>query len=191
MTCRRFLVVAATEAEAAYVPSDLPLTITGLGKTAAAVGTARALAGADLESLTVVNVGTAGALRAGFSGLHVPGTVLNHDMNAEVIRALGYDPEEMLEIDGGDSTVLASGDVFVADPAVRDALARRADLVDMEGYAVAYACRCFGVPVRLVKHVSDNADEVALDWPARVDRSAQVLGRWLEEHCGHGSGIPT
>ena len=61
--------------------------------------------------------------------------------------------------------MLASGDVFVADPAVRDPLARRADLVDMEGYAVAYACRRFGVPVRLVKHVSDNADEVALDWP--------------------------
>ncbi len=191
MTRRRCLVVAATEAEAAYVPSELPLTITGLGKTAAAVGTAQALAGADLESLTVVNVGTAGALRAGLSGLHLPGVVLNHDINAEVIRALGYDPEEMLEIDGGDSTVLASGDVFVADPAVRDALARRADLVDMEGYAVAYACRRFGVPVRLVKHVSDNADEVALDWPARVDSSAQVLGRWLEEHFGHGSGIPT
>ena len=32
MTRRRFLVVAATEAEAAYVPSELPLTITGLGK---------------------------------------------------------------------------------------------------------------------------------------------------------------
>jgi adenosylhomocysteine nucleosidase len=183
VTRQRFLVVAATEAEAAYVPSQLPLVVTGLGKTAAAVATARALAGADPGGLIVVNVGTAGALRAGLTGLHVPGTVINHDMNADVIRALGYDPEDMLEVDGGDSTVLASGDVFVADPAARDALARRADLVDMEGYAVAYACRRFGIPVRLVKHVSDNADEVALDWPARVDRSAQVLGAWLEQQC--------
>ena len=183
MTRHRFLVVAATKAEAAYVPSQLPLVITGLGKTAAAVGTARALAGADLAGLTVVNVGTAGALRPGRAGLHVPGTVLNHDMNVDVIRALGYDPEETLELAGGDSRVLASGDVFVADPAIRDQLARRADLVDMEGYAVAYACRQFGVPVRLVKHVSDNADEVALDWAERVNRSAQELGTWLEEHC--------
>jgi nucleoside phosphorylase len=49
----------------------------------------------------------------------------------------------------------------------------------MEGYAVAYACRRFGVPVRLVKHVSDNADSSALDWPALVDRSAAALGEWL------------
>jgi adenosylhomocysteine nucleosidase len=187
VTRQRFLVVAATKAEAAYVPDQLPVVVTGLGKTAAAVGTARALAGVELVGLTVVNIGTAGALWPGLGGLHVPGMVLNHDINADVIRALGYDPEEVLEVDGGDSTVLASGDVFVADPAVRDQLARRADLVDMEGYAVAYVCRRFGVSVRLVKHVSDNADEKALDWPTRVDRIAQVLGTWLEEHCGHAA----
>ena len=50
-------------------------------------------------------------------------------------------------------------------PLVRDRLAERADLVDMEGYAVAFACRRLGVPVRLVKHVSDRADDSALDWP--------------------------
>ena len=49
----------------------------------------------------------------------------------------------------------------------------------MEGYAVAFACARIGVPVRLVKHVSDNADESALDWPAMVDRSAHELGEWL------------
>jgi adenosylhomocysteine nucleosidase len=78
--------------------------------------------------------------------------------------------------------VLASGDVFVTDPAVRSALARRADLVDMEGYAVVYACRRMGVAVRLVKHVSDNADASALDWPRLVEHSARMLGGWLEEH---------
>ena len=165
--------------------------ITGLGKTAAAVGTARALAGVDMAGLTVLNIGTAGALRAGLVICILPRTVLNHDMNADAIRALGYDPEDVLELVGGDSSVLASGDVFVTDPVVRDALAQRADLVDMEGYAVAYACRHFDVPVRLVKHVSDNADELPLDWAARVDRSAQALGAWLEEHCGQFSGGPT
>ena len=75
--------------------------------------------------------------------------------------------------------MLATGDVFVTDPLVRTRLAGVASLVDMEGYAVAYACRQFGVPVRLVKHVSDNADEGALDWPAMVDASARVLGEWL------------
>ncbi|MGZ4777440.1 MAG: nucleosidase [Oryzihumus sp.] len=172
------VVVSATRAEARYVPDGVEVVVTGLGKTAAAVATTRALAGRELGDVTVVNLGTAGALRDGLEGLHEVGTVLNHDISADALRALGYDPGEVIEI-GASEVVLASGDVFVSDPQVRDALAARAHLVDMEGYAVAYACRAFGVPVRLVKHVSDNADETALDWPAMVDRSARVLGDWL------------
>ena len=36
-----------------------------------------------------------------------------------------------------------------------------------------------GVPVRLVKHVSDSADESALDWASMVEASAFALGEWL------------
>lgn len=176
------LVVVATRAEAACVPRHLPVVVTGMGKTAAAVATTRALLGVDPWRTLVVNIGTAGALRDGLEGLHVPGTAVNHDMNADAIRALGYDPQERLELEDGDDTVLASGDVFVTDPAVRAALAERAHLVDMEGYAVAFACRQMGVSVRLVKHVSDNADESALEWPELVAASAAVLGGWLERN---------
>lgn len=179
-----FLIVAATKAEAAYVPAGLRLLVTGLGKTAAATAVARELASYEtLDDLVVVNVGTAGALHDHHQGIFEPGVVLNHDINADAIRALGYDPEERLELGTGSAALtLATGDVFVTDPVVRAALAARADLVDMEGYAVAYVARSFGVPVRLVKHVSDNADESALDWPAMVDRSARALGEWLATH---------
>jgi nucleoside phosphorylase len=179
MPARHLLIVSATHAEAAHVPAGLPLVVTGLGKTAAATATAQALAGLDRNGLTVINIGTAGALRDGLDGIHLPGTVLNHDINAAAIRALGYDPQERLNVDDGDDTVLATGDVFVTDPVVRDALAERADLVDMEGYAVVYACRQYDVPVRLVKHVSDGADETAFDWPSVVAASARALGEWL------------
>ena len=64
---------------------------------------------------------------------------------------------------------------------LNDALSARADLVDMEGFAVAYAARRMGARCRLVKHVSDRADDSALDWPQQVDRSAQELARWLVE----------
>ena len=176
------LLVPDPSAEAAYVPVGLEVVLTGLGKTAAAVATTRALARRDdLDELVVVNIGTAGALRDGLSGLHLPGSVLNHDIDAEAVRALGYDPHELLEVPGGDPVVLATGDVFVTDPLVRDRLALAAHLVDMEWYAVAFAARSFGVPVRLVKHVSDEADESAMDWPSRVEASALVLGRWLED----------
>lgn len=177
------LVVAATEAEAAHVPAGLEVVVTGLGKTAAAAVTTRAVLERSGRDLAVVNIGTAGALRDGMTGLHEVGTVLNHDISADAIRALGYDPQDELAI-GSSEVVLASGDVFVSDPAVRASLARRAHLVDMEGYAVAFACRQLGVAVRLVKHVSDNADESALDWPAMVDRSARALGAWLAQAPG-------
>lgn len=179
----RTLVVAATRAEIAHVPSQYRRVVVGLGKTAAAFGTGRALGSLDPEVWAVVNIGTAGALHDHLEGLHLPGVVLNHELSAEAIRALGYDPQERLEIPGGDETVLATGDVFVSDPELRAALARRADLVDMEGYAVAWACRQLRVPVRLVKHVSDRADESALSWPEVVDASARVLGEWVAEHC--------
>ena len=180
----RFLVVCATAAEAVHLPADLPLVVTGMGKTAAAVATARALAAYDdVAGLTVLNVGSAGALRPGLTGVFEPGVVLNHDLSAEAIRALGHDPQERIEV-GESDVVLATGDVFVSDPAVRDALAERAHLVDMEGYAVAYAARAAGVPVRLVKHVSDAADEGALEWASLVDASARALGERVRELVG-------
>ena len=79
--------------------------------------------------------------------------------------------------------MLATGDVFVSDPAVRDRLAGRAHQADMEGYAVAYAAREAGVHVRLIKHVSDGADEGAMDWPTLVEVSAVALGEWLRENA--------
>lgn len=172
------LIVSATREEAAYVPSGLDLVVTGLGKTAAAAVVARELA-LRPATTSVINIGTAGALRDGMEGLHLPSRVLNHDISADALRSLGYDAEEWLELDGGADVALASGDVFVTDPVVRDKLAQHAHLVDMEGYAVAWAARRAGVPVTLVKHVSDNADDTAFDWPSMVDRSARELGSWV------------
>lgn len=179
----RYLIVAAVAGEARYVPAELPVVVTGVGKTAAAVAVSRALAERDTAGLVVLNIGTTGALRDGLSGLFLPSTVINHDVNAEAVRAIGLDPRDELSVDGGDGTVLASGDVFVTDPVVRERLAERAHLVDMEAYGVVFACQAHGVPVRVVKHVSDSADEAALDWPALVDASAKVLGEWVSENA--------
>ena len=179
----RCLVVAALRAEVAHVPNGLDVVITGIGKTAAAAVTTEALLARRGVDLIVLNVGTCGALRDEASGLYLPSTVINHDINGDAIRALGYEPADELTIDDGDGSVLASGDVFVTDHAVRSRLAERADLVDMEGYGVAYACRRLGVPVRLVKHVSDSADEGAYDWPSLVEASAVVLGDWLADNA--------
>ena len=174
------LVVAAIQSEAAHVPDGLEVLITGVGKSLAAVQVTRAICEHPRrDELVVVNIGTAGALRPDVAGLHEIGTVLNHDLSADAIRALGFDPQEEISLDGGRGVHLASGDLFVSDPSVRSRLAERAHLVDMEGYAIAYACRAMGVPLRMVKHVSDNADETAHDWSAAVDGSARALAGWL------------
>ena len=51
--------------------------------------------------------------------------------------------------------VLASGDAFIADTATRDVLGKRADLVDMEGYALATTAAA-AAAVSMAKHVSDE-----------------------------------
>ncbi|MFS0885997.1 nucleosidase [Aeromicrobium sp. 179-A 4D2 NHS] len=178
----RVLVVAATKSEAAYVPDHLRLVLTSIGKVEAASVTAAAIAQHRPE--LVLNVGTAGALRPGVAGLFLPSLVVNHDLSAAAIRALGHDPVDEIEIAGGDGTALATGDLFVTDPATRDLIAERAHLVDMEGFAVARACQLAHVPCRLVKVVSDTADDSAMDWPAVVDACARVLGDWLRDELG-------
>ena len=63
-----YLVVCAVAGEARYVPAGVPLVVTGVGKTPAAVAVSRALAERDTSDLVVLNVGTTG-LEAG-SGTH-------------------------------------------------------------------------------------------------------------------------
>ena len=55
--------------------------------------------------------------------------------------------------------------------------------IGMGKSATADLFRRLGVPVRLVKHVSDSADEGAHDWPSLVDASAVVLGAWLADNA--------
>ncbi|WP_137724352.1 nucleosidase [Prescottella subtropica] len=174
------LVVSATTEEAAHVPDGFDVVVTGIGKVAAAVAVSATLARYPAGRMPlVVNIGTAGGLHTHHSGLYVPSTAINHDISAEVLRSLGHRVHDVIDLDGGDGSVLATGDAFVSDAAVRDALAARADLVDMEGFAVASACERFGARCRLVKHVSDHADDTAMDWPAQIDASARVLADWL------------
>ena len=62
------LVVAAAASETRYLPADVDMVLTGLGKTAAAIATTRALAERtpqERAGLQVVNLGSCGALRPG------------------------------------------------------------------------------------------------------------------------------
>ncbi|GED98847.1 nucleosidase [Gordonia crocea] len=179
------LVVSATRAEAAHLRNGTRLVITGLGKATAAMALTAALTrsrhGIDPPVSTVVNIGTAGALHDHHSGLFLPSRVTEHDLDAQTLAGLGYPTASSWDIADGDGTVLATGDSFINDSARRAELAAIADLLDMEGAAFARVAAEFDVPLRLVKVVSDSADESAVDWPARIDAAAQLLADWFDD----------
>ncbi|WP_305783946.1 nucleosidase [Symbioplanes lichenis] len=179
----RPLLVVAVRLEADHLGTDLPVLITGMGKVNAALGLGATL-GAGPRPSEVINLGTAGGLRPGVSGTHVVGTVMQHDLDGDVLFKLtGEVTGPPLLVGDPAGPVLATGDAFINDDAARDALARDASLVDMEGYAVAAAAQQFGVPVRLVKHVSDDAGAgAAKSWRDSVADCSRLLGAWLAEH---------
>ena len=177
----RPLIVVALEEEAAAFPPDLPHLLTGPGKVAAAVATSWALS--RCEPSVVVNAGTAGALRDDVVGLHEIASVAQHDLDVSALEHItGRRFENVIDL-GRTGLRLVTGDEFVNDSAVRAALAREADLVDMEGFAVATAARRFGVRVRLVKFVSDGANESAgMAWPEQARLASEHLARWIADY---------
>ncbi|MER6399490.1 MULTISPECIES: nucleosidase [unclassified Kitasatospora] len=176
----RPLLVVAVREEAAYLGDRLPVLLTGIGKVNATAALATVLARGEHPS-EVVNLGTAGALRSGWAGTHTVVQVIQHDLDSPALLELtGRTYGAPLMVGKGDGPVLATGDQFVSGAAARDRLAEHADLVDMEGYAVATVAHRAGLPVRLVKHVSDEAGEGAVhSWRESVDDCARHLGDWV------------
>lgn len=194
------LLVVATREEAEHLDADVPVLLTGIGRIRATAALSEALARGPRPT-AILNVGTAGALDDGPGsarhGVHRISRVLLHDFShAAVRRIAGADAYPPIDLDapgddargGADTKVLATGDVFVEDSATRARLAAKADLVDMEGYAIAWVARRAGVPVELIKLVSDPADESAGElWAAGVAECSRVLGEHLGAIFGQGS----
>lgn len=166
------LVIVAASQEATYLPADARVVLTGVGMVQAAVATTRALL--EHRPTRVVNLGSVGSLDPAIHGIQRPYAVINRDLNADALRAAGLNPDDRIEL-GGDGPVLGTGDSFVAGGPERDALLSRCQLVDMEGFAIAHACRVLDVELVMIKHVSDPATEAALAWRDLVDVSAREL----------------
>ncbi|MEU0400654.1 nucleosidase [Streptomyces sp. NPDC006197] len=188
ITADRPLLVLAVKEEAQFLDTELPVLLTGMGKVNAATALATVL-GRGPRPSGIVNLGTAGALRPGWTGTHVVGTVVQHDLDGELLSTLtGETYGAPLTLPDGGDVVLATGDTFVSDEAARARLAERAPLVDMEGYALASAAELAGVPLRIVKHVSDEAGEgAARTWRESVAECARALADWAEANTPYHS----
>jgi adenosylhomocysteine nucleosidase len=160
--------------------------ITGPGKTQAVGGLTRALqrSGTIAE---IIAVGTAAALRPGITtGVHVLREVRQHDTTElDAIVGRRVSPPRVITLSPTGSASCATGDAFIDDPLKAAALAEAADLVDMEAYAYAWAARSFGIPITILKAVSDSAGEdAAREWKASLPQCAALLRDAVELHLG-------
>jgi adenosylhomocysteine nucleosidase len=178
------LLVLALAEEAQSLDTELPVLLTGVGKVNAACALAGILGRGPLPA-RIVNLGTAGALRPGLSGIHPVNTVIQHDLDTDLLRTLtGISVGEPITVAAsGEGLTLATGDAFITDATDRNRLADRAHLVDMEGYALATAASEAGVPIEIVKYVSDDTDEFAArSWRDNVAKAARSLADWAAQN---------
>ncbi|CAB0525791.1 nucleosidase [Corynebacterium diphtheriae] len=186
------LIVIAAPEEADGMPASIPTLITGIGTLNAAITLTRALADAHSRGhrpSRIINAGTAGSLIPSCSGIFEIDHVIKHDFDHETLTAITGRPFanriDLPTVTSLPTAGLATGDTFISDTATRDRLAQQAQLCDMEGYAVVKVAREFGIPVTLIKQVSDHADEsAAAKWHDAARGGAATLGECVAQIVG-------
>jgi adenosylhomocysteine nucleosidase len=191
-TGRVKLLVAALEAELVAFPPELPgfdRLVTGPGKLQATYALTRALDAHRYDEILVV--GTAGAIDARLDGdVYEIAAAIQHDVtdiDGIVGQHVSLPPRVELGRDRPreNAVTIATGDHFVDDAeAVAVIRPLGAGLVDMETYAYAWVAAQFGVPIRVIKAVSDRAqDDAITDWRTAVTAcSAQLREFVLAEY---------
>ena len=182
------LLVAALEAELVAFPPELPgfdRLITGPGKLQATYALTRALDAGDYDEIVVV--GTAGAIDARLDGsVYEIDAAIQHDVtdiDGKVGQHVSLPPR--VEI-AGQGVTIATGDHFVDDAeAVAVIRPLGAVLVDMETYAYAWVAGQFGVPIRVIKAISDRAqDDAIADWRTAVTACSAQLRDYMRAEYG-------
>lgn len=186
------LYVMAADAE--YGPSlkaRITPLMTGIGPVEAAISVTRALAEAQgrgsLPDL-VVSLGSAGSAVLEHTGVYQASSVSYRDMDASalgfprgVTPLLDLEAEIVLDrqIEGVPSVRLSTGGNVVSGAAYG---AIDADMVDMESFAVLRACQSFGVPLIVLRGISDGASELTgiSDWTRDLGIIDQKLAQAID-----------
>jgi|TARA_R110000796_G_scaffold187962_4_gene304903 adenosylhomocysteine nucleosidase len=162
------------------MPKNCEIVYTGVGKVNAAIAVTSILAKANHTK--IINYGTAGTLTPELAGqLLEVGAVYQRDMDARPQAPLGSTPFEDSQFHAGivlsnSNITLSTGDNFVTSTPELVT-----DLVDMEAYALAKACRRFKTNFTCVKYASDFADEnAAAAWAENVSNGADKFVEWFK-----------
>ena len=195
ITNGRPLLVFATDSETQAIDTDLPVLVTGVGVLRAAIGLTEVLTEARLDGRVpsaIINLGTCGGLIDGPNGVYEVREVYKHDFSSELLEEIDGRPEInalTLHTSGLLPTArLATGDSFIADTVIRTRLAERAELVEMEGYCFARIGHRYGIPVTLLKQISDGANEESVGtWADAVAEGSRQLNDALHTLADAGA----
>lgn len=184
------LLVAALDIELVAFPESVAgydRLVTGAGKLRAALGLTRALERSSYDEVLVL--GTAGSV-GGTLGLGV------YDIEAaiqwDVSDLEGVQGKSMVVPEkvatGRPGIVIATGDKFVQEQSETDTITSLGgSMVDMETYVYIWVAQQYGVPIRVVKAVSDSAEDGAIfDWRTRVTQCSAELWEWFQNEYGTG-----
>lgn len=163
----------------------------------------------------VINVGVAGGVGVGIGDLVVASACVQHDFDTTamgdplgtlfICHGEGDGEEEIIELKsseaaakilleesrniygGAHSGVIATGDIFVADPEKNKWLSQKfgAKAVEMEGGSIAQVCYMNSVPFAVLRAISDNAnDDSPADFPAFTKECSEKTARLLRQAIG-------
>lgn len=197
----KILYVMAAPAEyGAHLKARISPLMTGIGPVEAAVAVTRALAEAqgrgDLPDL-VVSLGSAGSATLEHTGIYQASSVAYRDMDASALGfPAGVTPLLDLEaelsltplIPGLATARLSTGANVVSGAAYKTI---DADMVDMESYAVLRACQSFGVPLVVIRGISDGVSELTglSDWTRDLGIIDKKLARAVDLIEAHAATI--
>lgn len=181
------LLVAALASELDAFEDDLAgfeRLVTGPGKLQATYALTRRLDDGGIDEIVVV--GTAGSVDASVTGVHEVAAAIQHDVT-DIDGVVGQHVSLPPRVEtGGGTATIATGDHFVDDAdAVASIRALGATLVDMETYAYIWVAERFGVPITVLKAVSDSAqDDAITDWRSTVAACSAQLRTEIRSRYG-------
>ena len=182
------IILSAIEPEIHSLDTEYEIILTGVGKVNAALSTMKAIK--EKRPELIINFGTAGSLKKEISGLVDCKYFVQRDIDTRPLgTTLGQtpyesDPPKVLEMPDhlintiNMNLICATGDSFVVSE-----ISLKADVVDMEAYAIAKVCYLESVPFVCFKYISDFADDVAsLDFEENVGEASKIFSKYLKRN---------
>ena len=155
---KKIYILAALEQETENIEGIIH---TGLGKINAAITTTEIIL--KHKPKMIINYGTCSSINKNLSGLVTCSKFIQHDIDCSPLGfEKGLTPfDEVNDIKFSDNGyVCASGDIFVTDSS-----GITADVVDMEAYSIAKACKSMNIDFKCYKYITDSADgSASLEW---------------------------